>query len=242
MRKNRFTLIELLVVIAIIGILVSMLLPSLHKARLKAYRAVCANNERQMGIGLNLWANEYDGLLPGVHKNPGTDMIWATRIRTFMDSNTDLFNCPVQKKEAYWKLDLTGSAPALFGYFENEVRITSSKKFGYGMNDWGTDGWNKGRQLGMGNHIPNDNVKGVVHQSQIKSPAQHIAIGDSFVDSSWDFVIDPTNNRERVHGIHESGAMIMFSDGHVQWKKESIMNSLGEDMRRMWNNDNEPHF
>ena len=159
-----------------------------------------------------------------------------------MPGSMDIFNCPAQTKESYWKLDLSGSGAEAFGYKKNEVRIKWWRKFGYGMNDWGTDGWDKGRQLGLGNHIPNDSVKGFIRVSQIERPVEHYAIADSFVDGRWDFVIDPTNPKEKVHGVHEKGAMILHTDGHVQWIRESHMNSLGDENRRKWNNDHLPHY
>ncbi len=57
-RSKGFTLIELLVVVAIIALLISILLPSLSRARELAKRAVCASNLRGVGQGEHIYAND----------------------------------------------------------------------------------------------------------------------------------------------------------------------------------------
>ena len=59
-----FTLVELLVVIAIIALLLSILMPSLRKARDAARRIVCMANLHQMGIGVQVFANDHDNVIP----------------------------------------------------------------------------------------------------------------------------------------------------------------------------------
>jgi len=63
-KRRAFTLIELLVVIAIVGLLLSILTPSLIKARSTAMRLACRHNLKQINLAVNLYANANDDTYP----------------------------------------------------------------------------------------------------------------------------------------------------------------------------------
>ncbi len=67
-RPHGFTLIELLVVISIIAMLISILLPALASARKSARAVQCLTSLKQLGLGLPMYANDFDEYFPGVDK------------------------------------------------------------------------------------------------------------------------------------------------------------------------------
>jgi prepilin-type N-terminal cleavage/methylation domain-containing protein len=64
LRRQAFTLVELLVVIAIVSVLLSISIPSLRRARASALRVACAHNLKQIGLGIDMYLGDHDGLYP----------------------------------------------------------------------------------------------------------------------------------------------------------------------------------
>lgn len=97
-RSNGFTLIELLVVIAIIAILAAILFPVFAKAREKARQASCQSNERQVGLAILQYVQDYDEHFPcgeqfQGNNGAGSGIGWAGTVQNYIKS-TGVFKCP----------------------------------------------------------------------------------------------------------------------------------------------------
>lgn len=202
-----FTLIELLVVISIIAILAAILLPSLSTAREKAKQSACANNLRQMMMGIMMYASDYDGsIIPGSEMGSGSP-------------NSIIFAGISGGGQTWW-------GDLLYPYVNNSKSIylcpsfPNAKKCAYGWN-YGNFGWNYLSPpvggYGWGTKL-----------GKVECPQDSILIGDAVYSGGVDIsenqtevvYLGPDSNGPSCSGLtyrHSGGANYAFLDGHVKW-------------------------
>ena len=101
--RRAFTLIELLVVVAIIGILASLLLPALARARDKGKSARCQSNLRQLGMAAHMYDEDHQvypiGWPPSELQGVASPPIWYRQLQPYLGRATNVsgqgvFICP----------------------------------------------------------------------------------------------------------------------------------------------------
>ncbi|MFI4912053.1 MAG: type II secretion system protein [Sedimentisphaeraceae bacterium JB056] len=114
-KNNGFTLIELLVVISIIAVLMAIMVPALGKAKEQAKALLGATQQKDIGLTLNLYSQDWDGKLPRAYwdETHGSDAPYTRlpyKLAPYYDMNRDdkaniwnfeMFSCPSQPKVLY---------------------------------------------------------------------------------------------------------------------------------------------
>jgi len=207
MKKNGFTLIELLVVVAIIAILAAILLPALAQAREKARQATCISNLKQIGLGIALYAGDYNEYLmynDAVGTRQWTYFLYNTGYLPRPSlGKTTLFVCPSSTKSGKWE-----------SYGGNYI-FTYGMRLGYGGPPWVMD-----PSLF---YTPAGDL--LTCLKKVVKPASFIIISDSVYGPSAGVGQDPcfsywpTNVSVGGGGIylqHAGRANCLFVDGHVE--------------------------
>ncbi|MES2465177.1 MAG: DUF1559 domain-containing protein [Armatimonadota bacterium] len=223
-RASAFTLIELLVVIAIIAILAAILFPVFAQAREKARQSVCLSNLKQSGIGLMLYTQDYDEMLP-----PGA-ILGGPNLRWF------------QSIEPYTK------TPRGAGINVCPSDLSADRSYGVNRNIFGGINVNAAGVMTSGENSKSlaelSDVPGtflVADGSKLPTTVTNMANPDDWTklpdQSGVDWQICPptplkedatayytfndsgNNNVRRPIGRHSGGLIVIYGDGHAKWNR-----------------------
>ena len=192
-RYRGFTLIELLVVIGIIAILAAILFPVFAQAREKARQISCTSNEKQLGLGILMYAQDNDEFLPPTSTDEG--VLWPDLVNSYL-KNDKIRLCPSDSLDT---LNSYGLNEMTFPDFQDDDHLPTQSLAAF---QTPSDTVMLG-ELGVGSSAD---------QNDLKTPrpnAYKLTVPDGDID-----VGDVADARPSAR--HFSRANIGFMDGHVK--------------------------
>jgi len=224
MKTKGFTLIELLVVIAIIAILAAILFPVFAKVREKARQTSCLSNEKQIGLALMQYVQDFDEKYPAREYNNDSSKTWRVVVFPYVKAK-GVFACPSNPSAANNGYD---GYPISYGGNYNSAP--------YFNQDWGN--MYPGGINGTG--VFGDWDAPGVTLASITSPASVIEVleqtNEGYADAN--VLNHYTGANHDLFAGHNGVSNYLFCDGHAKSMKPLSTVGCGSQTVNMWTVDN----